>query len=205
MLDQRAWDQIADAVGLDDFYRADHRLIFEAIGTLTERDQPPDAVTVSEHLERQSRLEAAGGLDYIAQLVEDTPSAANIRAYARIVRDHSMLRQLIEIGGDIAASAHDNEGRTVTELVDLAEQRVFEIADRGRLPRQRPIHAPAASPPPAACWPVAARSRTSSPNSSATRSARPAAEIVAHGRPVSRQWGCGPDRIFDTQLPVGSA
>lgn len=131
MLDQRAWDQIADAVGLDDFYRADHRLIFEAIGTLTERDQPPDAVTVSEYLERQGRLEAAGGLDYIAQLVEDTPSAANIRAYAGIVRDHSMLRQLIEIGGDIAASAHGNEGRTVSELVDLAEQRVFEIADRG--------------------------------------------------------------------------
>ncbi len=132
MLDQRAWDVIADAVGIDDFYRADHRLIFEAIGTLVERDQPPDAVTVSEHLERQGSLEAAGGLDYMARLVEETPSAANVRAYARIVREHAMLRQLIEIGGDIAASAHSNEGRTVAELVDLAEQRVFEIADRGQ-------------------------------------------------------------------------
>ncbi len=132
MLDQRAWDQIADAVSSDDFYRPDHRLIFSAIEALVERDQPPDAVTVSEYLKRTTQLEAAGGVDYIAQLVEDTPSAANIRAYARIVRERSMLRQLIEIGGDIAASAHDQEGRTVDELVDLAEQRVFEIADRGQ-------------------------------------------------------------------------
>ncbi|HEX7080221.1 MAG TPA: replicative DNA helicase, partial [Gammaproteobacteria bacterium] len=132
MLDQRAWDQIADAVDAADFYRADHRLIFEAIRALVERDQPPDAITVSEILERQGELEAAGGVDYLAQLVEETPSAANIRAYAQIVRERAMLRELIQIGGDIAASAHDDEGRSVAELVDLAEQRVFEIADRGQ-------------------------------------------------------------------------
>ncbi|HLF11469.1 MAG TPA: replicative DNA helicase [Gammaproteobacteria bacterium] len=132
MLDQRAWDQIADAVGIEDFYRADHRLIFAAVGALVERNQPPDAVTVSEQLQRQGQLEAAGGLAYLARLVEDTPSAANIRAYAKIVRERAMLRQLIEIGGDIAASAHGTEGLTVAELVDLAEQRVFEIADRGQ-------------------------------------------------------------------------
>lgn len=131
MLDQRAWDNVADAVGVEDFYRSDHRLIFTSIATLVERDQPPDAVTVTEHLERSGKLEAAGGLDYIARLVEETPSAANVRAYAEIVREHAMLRQLIEIGGDIAASAHDSEGRSVAELVDVAEQRVFEIADRG--------------------------------------------------------------------------
>jgi replicative DNA helicase len=132
MLDQRAWDQIADAVGAEDFYRADHRLIFAAVGALVERNQPPDAVTVSEQLQRQGQLEAAGGLGYLARLVEDTPSAANIRAYAKIVRERAMLRQLIEIGGDIAASAHGTEGLTVAELVDRAEQRVFEIADRGQ-------------------------------------------------------------------------
>jgi replicative DNA helicase len=131
MLDQRAWDQVADVVGVDDFYRADHRAIFQAIMTLVRQDRPPDAITVSEQLERENRLEIAGGVDYLARLVEETPSAANVRAYARIVRDHAMLRQLIEIGGDIAASAHGTEGRTVAELVDLAEQRVFEIADRG--------------------------------------------------------------------------
>ena len=96
MLDQRAWDQVADVVGIDDFYRADHRAIFEAIMTLTRQDRPPDAVTVSEQLEREQRLEAAGGIEYLARLVEETPSAANVRAYARIVRDHAVLRQLIE-------------------------------------------------------------------------------------------------------------
>ena len=132
MLDRRAWDQVADAVGADDFYRADHKLIFVAIGELAERDLPADAVTVSEHLERQGQLDDAGGLGYLGQLVQETPSAANIHAYARIVRDRAMLRQLIEIGGDIAASAHDSEGRSVSELVDLAEQKVFDIADRGQ-------------------------------------------------------------------------
>ncbi len=132
MLDKRAWDQVADVVSADDFYRADHKLLFAAIGELVERDQPPDAVTVSEHLQRQGQLDAAGGLGYLGQLVQETPSAANIRAYAQIVRERAMLRQLIEIGGDIAASAHDKEGRSVAELVDQAEQRVFDIADRGQ-------------------------------------------------------------------------
>ncbi len=131
MLEQRAWDQVADVVTGDDFYRADHRVIFNAIGILAERDQARDAVTVSEQLERTGDLDAAGGLAYIAQLVHDTPSAANIRAYAGIVRERAMLRQLIEIGGDIAASAYSDDGLTARELVDQAEQRVFEIADRG--------------------------------------------------------------------------
>ena len=103
MMDQRAWDQVAD------LYRADHRIIFTAIATLVGRDAPPDAITVREYMERTGELEAAGGVRYLAQIVEDTPSSANIRAYASIVREHAMLRQLIEIGGDIAASAHSSE------------------------------------------------------------------------------------------------
>lgn len=132
MLDHRAWDQVADVVSPSDLYRADHRLIFAAVAALVERNQPPDAVTVSEQLQRSGQLEAAGGLSYLARLVEDTPSAANIRAYARIVRDHAMLRRLIEIGGDIAASAYATEGLTAAEIVDRAEQRVFEIAEHGQ-------------------------------------------------------------------------
>jgi replicative DNA helicase len=132
MLDQRAWDEIADAVSAEDFYRADHKLIFATIGVLAALDQPADAITVSEYLEQQNQLKDVGGLDYLGQLVNETPSAANILAYAHIVRERAMLRQLIEIGGDIAASAHDVEGRSVTELVDLAEQKVFDIADRGQ-------------------------------------------------------------------------
>ena len=132
MLEERAWDQVADIVNGKDFYRPDHRLIFGAMGDLVERNQPLDAITVRDHLQRQGKLEDAGGRAYLARLVGNTPGAANIRRYASIVREHSMLRQLIEVGGDIAASAFESEGRQVEELVDLAEQRVFEIAERGQ-------------------------------------------------------------------------
>ena len=132
MLEERAWDQVADIVNGKDFYRPDHRLIFGAMGDLVERNQPVDAITVRDHLQRQGKLEDAGGRAYLARLVGNTPGAANIRRYASIVREHSMLRQLIEVGGDIAASAFESEGRQVEELVDLAEQRVFEIAERGQ-------------------------------------------------------------------------
>jgi len=131
MLDQRAWDQVADVVTAKDFYRADHRAIFGAVENLVADDNPPDAITVGQHLERQAQLESAGGNDYLGQLVQTTPSAANIRAYAKIVREMAMLRRLIEVGGDIAASVHDIEGHTAENLVDLAEQRIFEIAERG--------------------------------------------------------------------------
>ena len=132
MLEERAWDQIADVVGGGDFYRPDHRLIFSAMGDLIERNQPLDAITVGDHLQRQDKLDDAGGRAYLARLVGNTPGASNIRRYASIVREHAMLRQLIEVGGDIAASAFESEGRQVEELVDMAEQRVFEIAERGQ-------------------------------------------------------------------------
>ena len=132
MLEERAWDQIADIVSGKDFYRPDHRLIFAAMEELVERNQPLDAITVGDHLQRQGKLDDAGGRAYLARLVGNTPGAANIRRYASIVREHAMLRQLIEVGGDIAASAFESEGRQVEELVDQAEQRVFEIAERGQ-------------------------------------------------------------------------
>jgi len=131
MLDQRAWDSVADVVTAEHLYRPDHRHIFSAVASLMGRDQPADAVTVRDHLEQRGELEAAGGAQYIAQIVEDTSSAANIRAYAEIVRDKALLRRLIEVGGDISASAYETEGRIASELVDLAEQKVFEIADQG--------------------------------------------------------------------------
>lgn len=131
MLDKRAWDSVADVITSDDLYRADHRQIFAAIASLSERDQPADAVTVRDYLEQLGKLETSGGAEYLAQIVEDTSSAANIRAYAEIVRDKSLLRRLIEVGGDISASAYETQGRMASELVDLAEQKVFEIADQG--------------------------------------------------------------------------
>ena len=132
MLGERAWDQIADVVSGKDLYRPDHRLIFAAMGDLIERNQPLDAITVGDHLQRQDKLDDAGGRAYLARLVGNTPGASNIRRYASIVREHAMLRQLIDVGGGIAASAFESEGRQVEELVDLAEQRVFEIAERGQ-------------------------------------------------------------------------
>ncbi len=130
MLDFAAWDQVADAVTASDLYRADHRHIFTAIAELVELGQPPDAVTVSEHLSMQGRLEEAGGMDYVAELVANSAGVANIRAYAKIVRDRAMLRQLIGAAGEIAASAYAPEGREVAEIVDEAERQIFDVADR---------------------------------------------------------------------------
>jgi replicative DNA helicase len=131
MLDKRAWDNVVDAMSAEDLYRADHRHIFAAIAALSERDQMPDAVTVRDYLEQVGELEAVGGAEYLARIVEDTSSASNVRGYAEIIHDKAMLRRLIEVGGDIAASGYQTEGRMASELVDLAEQKVFEIADQG--------------------------------------------------------------------------
>src|SRR5580700_3262306 len=131
MLDSAAWDQVADRVVADDFYRNDHRLIFEAVAGLIERNQPCDAVTLSGHLESQGVLDQVGGLSYLGSLARDTPTAANIRAYADIVRERSVLRQLITAGNGIVSSALEPDGREAREIVDDAERAVFEIAEAG--------------------------------------------------------------------------
>ena len=131
MLDNVAWDSVADLLSAEDFYRPDHRLIFEAIAQVAGRSQPCDAVTLSDYLERQGRLDDAGGLAYLGTLARDTASAANVRAYAQLVRERSILRALISVGNAIAGSAFNSEGREARELVDDAERRVFEIAERG--------------------------------------------------------------------------
>ncbi len=129
MLDNRAFDAIADRLVASDFYRRDHQLIFDAIAELAGKGGPFDAVTLSESLERKGLGDQTGGLVYLAGLVRDTPSAANVRAYADAVRERSTLRALIHVGGEIAASAYDPEGREAGEIVDEAERRVFEIAE----------------------------------------------------------------------------
>jgi len=131
LIDASAWDQVADIVTVNDFYRPDHRLIFEALGELVASGRPGDVVTVSEQLERRARLEDAGGLAYLGTLARDTPTAANVRAYANIVRERALLRSLIEAGRAIASSAFGDEGLSARELVDRAEARVFEIAEEG--------------------------------------------------------------------------
>ncbi len=136
MLDNEAWDRVADRVGEDDFYRRDHRLIFRAIAALAEAGKPFDVVTLSEWLEAHGLLEEAGGLAYLGTLAKDTPSAANIAHYADIVREHSVLRQLARAGTEIAGRAYQPEGRSVSELLDEAERAVFQIAEQGRRGRE---------------------------------------------------------------------
>src|SRR5260370_10795071 len=105
MLDSAAWDQVADRVLAEDFYRHDHRLVFEAVAGLIERNQPCDAVTLSGHLESQGVLDQVGGLAYLGSLARDTPTSANIRAYADLVRERSVLPQRITACNQIGTRA----------------------------------------------------------------------------------------------------
>jgi replicative DNA helicase len=130
MLDNQTWDSVADKVIETDFYRRDHQLIFRSIAQLAEKQDPFDVVTLSEVLEVTGELQDVGGLAYLGMLAKDTPSAANIVAYANIVRDRSVLRQLIHVGTEISDSAFSTEGRETADLLENAERRVFEIAEQ---------------------------------------------------------------------------
>ena len=130
MLDNEAWDKVADRVAGADFYRREHRLIFEAVAALAEENKPFDVVTLAEELERHGELDTVGGMPYLGALAKDTPTAANIQAYADIVREHSVVRQLIHVGTEIADSGFRTEGRDSAELLDNAERKVFEIAEQ---------------------------------------------------------------------------
>lgn len=136
MLENGAWDRVSDLVSDADFYRRDHRLIFTAIRSLAEHGTPFDAVTLAEWLDKQGELEDVGGINYLGTLVTNTPSAANIKSYANIVRERSVLRQLIQVANDIADSGFHPEGREISELLDEAERKVFEIAEQGNRTKQ---------------------------------------------------------------------
>ncbi|MGQ0801925.1 MAG: replicative DNA helicase [Pseudomarimonas sp.] len=131
MLSREAWDKVADKLREEDFYRRDHQLIFRAIGTLSEKSQPSDAVTLGEWFEAQGLSEQVGGAGYVIELASTTPSAANIIAYADIVREKSILRQLIDVGTQIANDGFQPEGRASRDVLESAEQAVFRIAEAG--------------------------------------------------------------------------
>ena len=131
MIDNSTWDQVSDVLMEADFYRADHRLIYSAIFDLAEENNPYDVVTLSEWLDSRNELNNVGGLSYLGSLAKNTPTAANIKAYAKIVRERSVLRQLISVSTGIAESAYNPDGRTSAELLDMAESKVFEIAEKG--------------------------------------------------------------------------
>ena len=131
MLDGQAWDRIADKITADDFYRKEHRLIFTAIGALVEASSPADVITVSEWLEKNNELQNTGGLAYLASLANNTPSAANIGAYANIVRERAILRNLIHTATRISTGAYSPEGRSAADILDFAERSIFEISEQG--------------------------------------------------------------------------
>jgi replicative DNA helicase len=131
MLDERAWERIADKLNEDDFYRKDHRLIYRAIGDLSNKNLPCDAVTLGEWFDSKGIAELVGGSSYVLQLANSTPSAANITAYAEIVREKSVLRQLIDAGTEITGDGFQPEGRSSQEILENAERKVFQIAESG--------------------------------------------------------------------------
>lgn len=140
-LDQDAWDKVAVLVGEEDFYRLDHRLVFRALGALSEAGEPTDIVTAAEWLENHQLLDQAGGMQKLAALAQNTPSAANIGAYADIVRKRSVLRQLIAATARINDTVFNPKGKPGEQILDEAEQAIFEIAERQgkRLRKYKPI------------------------------------------------------------------
>lgn len=130
MLDNTSWDKVVELVKEEDFYRPGHRLIFQVIENLGRRNQPFDVLTLTESLKAIGELENAGGEIYLFELAKNTPTVANIAAYAEIVRERSVLRQLIEVSGEIAELAFDPDGREIKEILDTAESKVFKIAEQ---------------------------------------------------------------------------
>ena len=131
LIDNNRWDQVADIVTSNDFYRKEHRLVFSAIASLLHENSPADVVTVAELLENHHELEHIGGMAYLGTLANNTPSAANIVAYAGIVREKAVIRQLVLAAGEITDTVYSSEGRKASELLDRAEQTILNISEKG--------------------------------------------------------------------------
>ena len=129
MLDNERWDDVAERVVSEDFYTRQHRHIFTEMHRLQEMGKPIDLITLAESLEQQGQLDIVGGFAYLAELSKNTPSAANISAYADIVRERAVVREMIAVANEIANAGFDPQGRSSEDLLDLAESRVFKIAE----------------------------------------------------------------------------
>ena len=130
MLENQVWDKVSSKVCEADFYRTEHRILYNAIVVLAKKNQPFDVVTLLDTLKSNNSLDDAGGEAYLFELANNTPSVANVSAYADIVREKSVQRQLISVASAIADSAYNPGGREVPELLDFAESKVFAIAEQ---------------------------------------------------------------------------
>jgi replicative DNA helicase len=136
LLDNLAWDRAADLLTDSDFYRYEHRQIYAAISSLVGGGKPADVVTVHEHLQSLGRADDCGGQVYLNALAQSVPSAANIRRYAEIVRERAVLRKLIGASDEIATQAFNPQGKPVTQILDEAETRIFQIGEEGSRNKQ---------------------------------------------------------------------
>ncbi len=136
MLDNSAWDRAGDLLTDSDFYRYEHKAIYKAIGDLVANTKPADVITVFEQLQMHGKAEECGGIAYLNALAQSVPSAANIRRYAEIVRERAVLRKLIEASDEIATNAFNPAGRSVSQILDEAEGRVFQIGEEGQRNKQ---------------------------------------------------------------------
>ena len=136
LLDNGAWDRAADVVTEADFYRFEHKIIFGAIGALIGASKPADVITVYEHLQMAGKAEDSGGLAYLNALAQSVPSAANMRRYSEIVRERAILRKLISASDEISTNAFNPQGRSVTQILDEAEGKIFKIGEEGNRNKQ---------------------------------------------------------------------
>jgi len=136
LLDNQAWDRVADVLKESDFYRYEHKLIFTAISTLINGSRPADVITVFEQLQNLGKADEVGGLPYLNALAQYVPSAANIRRYAEIVRDRGILRKLVSASDEIATAAFNPQGKAVEAILDEAEQKIFHIGEEGSRNKQ---------------------------------------------------------------------
>jgi replicative DNA helicase len=136
LLDNSAWDKIGDVLSESDFYRYEHRLIFTSVSGLINANRAADVITVFEQLQSQGKSEEIGGLAFLNSLAQYVPSSANIRRYAEIVRERAILRKLVSVSDEIATSAMNTNGRPVPNILDEAEQKIFNIGEEGSRMRQ---------------------------------------------------------------------
>jgi replicative DNA helicase len=131
LIDNQAFDRVADLVSWQDFYRDDHRRIWRHIARLVEASRPADVVTVLESIEASEDKDKTGGASYLAALAQNTPSALNVRRYAELVRERAVQRRLAQVATEIAETALAPTGKDVGQLLDEAESRIFQIAESG--------------------------------------------------------------------------
>jgi replicative DNA helicase len=136
LLDNGAWDRVGDLLTEGDFYRYEHKLVYTAIYSLVNASRPADVITVYEQLQTLGKAEEIGGLGYLNALAQYVPSASNIRRYAEIVRERAILRKLVTASDEIATNAFNTQGRAVAQVLDEAEQKIFNIGEEGSRMKQ---------------------------------------------------------------------